>query len=787
MFYIYFREVIMKNKLIAIFEKNKKGYLNLPTIRKILGIKKKLPNYEEKNQELLLALEELTNSGYLSVDEFNHYSKKKQHTKKVSLKDQILLTFTGDSHTLSDLIKTTNIPKEKIMRPLKQLELEGLIYYDDYTNRYHNMPSNFFVVKVECNKYGTLYYNLHNKVYNLYNYEEFGIMPYDTILISKNKDGDKIIKILERTIKNVICEVEEKNTIRIVGNSNIPIKIAKKDIEGLPVGTRILTNLPDDPKTNAKIIKILGHVNDLDTELMAIATNNGFRTNYSESELKQIANLPKSVSEEDKVGRVDLTKENIFTIDGAKTKDMDDAISIKVLENGNYELTVSIAHVSNYIKFASPLWQRAEANTTSVYMIDSVLHMLNFQVSNGICSLNPDVLRLAKSFIMEINPQGQIVKFNIADSIIKSKMKMTYEDVNQIFEKEEVPAGYEPFVEDLLKMQELSQIISLRRTQNGSIDFDSKEIIFEFDEDKNITGITTKKSGPAEKLIENFMILANEAVAEYMLNTGLLFVYRNHEIPFADKVKETINIIQKLENGLDNKSKNCWQKLEKFKNFDDPHVIQKLINSLKTKEEFFILSSLILRSMQRAHFSIENKSHFGLALHAYSQVTSPIRRFLDLLIQYILDNIDMFYDEDFDFNSWKSYLTDCCERASALERCADKAEYEANKLYMVDYVAKRPDQEFDCYVSDITPEYLIIKTPELIEGIVFFNSIDDGDYIYNADSKCLDHRKYKNKILIGSKLKVKLQDYDRENRIIYFYGKSPNALKVEMLKRIRNK
>ena len=234
----------------------------------------------------------------------------------------------------------------------------------------------------------------------------------------------------------------------------------------------------------------------------------------------------------------------------------------------------------------------------------------------------------------------------------------------------------------------------------------------------------------------------------------------------------------------DNKSKKCSKiKLQNLQNLDDPHVIQKIINTLKTKEEFFILSSLILRSMQKAYFSIENRSHFGLALHAYSQVTSPIRRFLDLLIQYILDNINMFYDEKFDMNSWKEYLIKMCERASALERCADKAEYEANLLYMVDYVAARPDWEFDCYVSHVNNNYIVVKTPELIEGIVYLDDIDDGNYKYNADSQFLENKMEHSKIFIGSKLKIKLKNYSREYRTIYFKAKSPNRLKREMLMR----
>lgn len=785
----------MKDRIIAIFADCKKESLTLPTIKKILGIKKNAKNYEKKNAELHAILDELTASGYIFLDENNHYRKGKRKVTNHNEKEIILNVFANnDALTLNDLLNFTNINSTELVPILKKLELDGKIYYDDYANRYYNMPSNFFIVKVECNKHGRLYYKLDDNVNFLATDQEKGIMPFDKILVKVTPNNDiKIIKIIDRTIKEVLCEVAEKNTIRIVGNNNIPIKATKKELDKLPVGTRLLATLPlelSNGSYHIKINKILGHKNDLDLELAAIATNNGFEAFYSDEELEQIKQMPKYVTEEEINNRIDLTKENIFTIDGSHTKDMDDAVGIRILENGNYELIVSIAHVSHYIGFSSPLWKRAEKNTTSLYLIDGVLHMLNFQISNGICSLNPDVLRLTKSFVMEIDQQGKLVNFDIVDSIIKSRKKMTYEEVNEILENQNVPEGYEPFVNDLIKMNELSQIITNRRIKDGSIDFDSKEIVFELDDNKNIANITAKKSGQAEKLIENFMIMANEAVAEYMLNTGLLFIYRNHEIPFKDKVAETIKIINQIDancdntNMDDNKSKKCSKiKLQNLKNLDDPHVIQKIINTLKTKEEFFILSSLILRSMQKAYFSIENRSHFGLALHAYSQVTSPIRRFLDLLIQYILDNINMFYDEKFNMNSWKEYLIKMCERASALERCADKAEYEANLLYMVDYVAARPDWEFDCYVSHVNNNYIVVKTPELIEGIVYLDDIDDGNYKYNADSQFLENKMEHSKIFIGSKLKIKLKNYSREYRTIYFKAKSPNRLKREMLMR----
>lgn len=270
------------------------------------------------------------------------------------------------------------------------------------------------------------------------------------------------------------------------------------------------------------------------------------------------------------------------------------------------------------------------------------------------------------------------------------------------------------------------------------------------------------------------MIITNEGMADYMLKLGVTFIYRNHEIPFKEKITEAIKLI-----------KDVGYRFEAAKNTDDPHVIQKIIQSLSTKEEFFILSSLLLRSMQKAYYSTENRGHYGLALVAYSQTTSPIRRFLDLVIQTILDNLDYFCDPNTDMKSIKEYLTRVCEHASIMERCADKAEYEANKLYMIDYINTRRDEEFDAYVADITPRYMIVKTPKLIEGIVFFDDIDDGNFTYNPNNKWLTNSKNNTTIMIGSKVKLRVKDTDREHRIIYFYALSPTKIQESILNRIK--
>ena len=682
--------------------------------------------------------------------------------------------------TFKELLRITKADEKELHSALEELENEGIAYYDPEYEVYRTMPSNYFVTTAEVTRKNFYIVNFNGITYTLPYENTSGILPFDKVLLKKEKKNISLVKIIKRANPEIVCEVLEDGNIKMVGNTNIKIKCTDKEFLKLklPVGTRFLGKISAEKHNDyydINFVEVLGHKNDVNAELEAINYNNGFKVRYSKEEIDQVYSLPTEVTEEDKKGRVDLTDENIVTIDGAHTKDMDDAVGITKKPNGNYLLKVSISHVSRYIKYNSPLFMRACHNTTSVYLIDSVNHMLHPQISNGICSLNPNVERLTKTYQIEINPKGEIVDFTFFDSVIKSKKKMTYEDCNEIFENNVVPDGYEPFVNDLLLMQELAQIIENRRKENGALDFGNSEIEFILDDDGTILDVTHRHQGPAEKLIENFMVVTNEALAEYMYNLGIEFVYRNHEIPYDDKVKEVVKLITSM-----------GYRVDAIENSDDPHVMQAVINSLNSKEEFFILSSLLLRSMQKAYFSTENKGHYGLALNAYSQTTSPIRRLMDLIIEYILDNIDKIYDGTIDMEKLKTSLNGLCERASMMERCADKAEYEANKLYMIDYVLKRQDTEFDGYIQEITPRYMVVKTKELIEGIVYFDDILDGNYAYNPDCKWLENPSTRHRLMIGSKLKLHFKEANREYRLLKFNAEV-NTLEREMtLTRTKN-
>lgn len=676
--------------------------------------------------------------------------------------------------TFKELLRITKVDKSTLERELKKLELQGLLYYDGEEDTYKTMPNNYFISSVDVSKKG-FFIVYHNGVsYNLF--DTYGILPFDTVLFKRENKKISVVKIIKRGNPDLVLEVTKDKQIKVVGN-NIKVRCLDKEFNDLqlPEGTRFLGAISCEEINGIYDItfkEVLGHKNDLNAELEAIAINNGFKTRYTKEELEQAYASPTEIKGEEKEDYEDLTKERIFTIDGAHTKDMDDAVGIKKLDNGNYELTVSIAHVSKYINPYSPLYERAIHNTTSVYMIDSVNHMLHPQVSNGICSLNEGVDRLTKTYKMIIDKKGNVLSFNFFNAIINSKKKMTYEDVNEFLEDDIIISGYEEYTEDLLLMQELAQIIANKRQNNGAVDFGNHEIEYIFDDEGTITDIKARHQGPAEKIIENFMIITNESVADFMYNLGIDFVYRNHEIPFDDKVKDTVNLI-----------KTMGYHVNAITNSDDPHSMQRLIASLSTQEEFFILSSLLLRSMQKAYFSTENKGHYGLASKAYSQTTSPIRRLMDLIIEYILDNIEHIYDGSLNLEEYKEDLDELCKRASMMERCADKAEYEANKLYMIDYCIKHKEDVFHGFVQEITPRYIVVKTKELIEGIIYLYNIDDGNYRYNPDCRWLENTIDKHHIIIGSKITLNFKDADREYRILEFYGNTKELEKGVMRRR----
>ena len=697
--------------------------------------------------------------------------------------EDIILQMFNDNKTsinIKEISKKLKIRDYEYLKEiLTKLELDGKLFCDD-DDCYHKFPSNFFIKKVFVNKHGKKYILHNNHCYFLNPKLINGIINYDTIIFTKINKEFIPVKVLKRNFTKVICDVvkykENKKRLVVSNETNLTyVCIDQKDMKKLVEGEKVLVNI-----TNKKVgsqyagsfIKRVGHVNEFDSELKTITYNNGFEVEYPKEVLDEIENLPTEISDDEKKGRIDKTNALIYTLDGEGAKDLDDSIEISKLKNNHYLLTVHIAHVSHYIKPGSACWNFAEKNTTSLYLVDKVFSMLHPFLSNGICSLNENEERLARSFEMEIDEYGEIINFRMYKSIIKSKKKMTYEDVNKILMEHIVPKGYEDYVDNIMLANELSKIITAKRINDGALSITNKTIDFNIDEDGQVKK-TVLIQKDAEKIIENFMIYVNMCVGNYFYDLSLPFIYRNHDLPYENTVNKILNFLNSLNYNLNNLSDENYS-----------FLIQKIIKTLEKKEEYPVLLIFILHMLKKAYYSPVNKGHFGLFLKWYSQTTAPIRRFLDLMIHTLIDYYENITDDFSLYDKLNNYLEYICEKATIAQDLADKSEYEAIQLYMLKYMEDKIGIEYSAFISDIYENFISIKTTELIDGICLYDAIN-SDYIYYPDSKMLVNKKANIKLKIGSKIKVKATEINYNERIIYFEINEPKLNKILIKTKIK--
>ena len=666
---------------------------------------------------------------------------------------------------------------EEIMEEINALRNDGIIFLNK-DNKYINFPPEYNIGTIEKTKKGAYSININNQCFSINKELLNSALINDIVIVEKMSNGKyQVIDILKRITKKIVCEVKynelhQKVLIPLYINQEFKIDIGSKDMAKLIEGEIVSVELTEEKYNDAcvgKLLSIVGHKNDPDINLKTIALANEFNPEFNQESLIQADSIPLQVTPKDLTGRLDLRNENIFTIDGDHTKDIDDAVSIKKLENGNYKLSVHIAHVSNYVKPDTAIFNEAEERGNSLYMLDTVIPMLPRRLSNGICSLNPHEDRLTRSVIMTINPEGEVIDYNIVKSVINSKKQMTYDNVNLILENNQIPEGYEPFVIDLQIMQELSQILTEKHNKNGYLDFSSNETEFVFDENNNPISVHERTQKSAEKLIENFMIEANCVIARHAYYQELPFIYRNHGIPDNTRISETFNLLKVL-----------GYRLNKLSNIEDPATIQTLLENYSNKEEYPILSSLILRAMQRAYYNMNNIGHYGLSADCYTHYTSPIRRLSDLLVHTLLDT----YEETYEIpdNIIKRIERDC-ETASRQEKNADIAEYQAYKLASIQLMNDYIGQTFEGYILDINNQRLKIKLNNGIEGIIDLVKLNIP-YKYLEKSKTIILTETNEKLLIGQKIPIVLEDTSLENLELYFSYYS-SILDNNRLKKIR--
>ena len=611
----------------------------------------------------------------------------------------------------------------------------------------------------------------------------FLILPGDDIHIEKNMlngaiDGDKVIveiierkpklegrvlKIVERNLNNLVGEVKfihGKPFMNLEDKRNLVIELDPKSANDCVDGTIITANIIKEVRKNyylARVDQIIGHKDDAGVDILTIAYKHEIYPEFSEKSMKETENIPTSVSDEELKDRTDLTDKMIFTIDGSDTKDIDDAISLE-RKGENYILGVHIADVSHYVTEGSALNEEAYNRGTSSYLADTVIPMLPHKLSNGICSLNEGEIRLTESCVMEIDKTGHVVSYDIFPSFIKSRKKMTYSAVNDILMRDIVADGYEEYADTLKEMNELAHILRREKIGRGYIDFGIDEAKVICDENGRAKEIKRILREDGEKLIEDFMIAANETVASHIDNMDLPFIYRVHDIPSSEKLDDFIKFISVL----------GYQVNANLRNIT-PKTLQDILHQLEDKPEHMVLASQLLRSMRKAKYQMENIGHFGLGSDSYTHFTSPIRRYPDLIVHRLLRTYLFEHNLDKDtIKKYESKLEGIALQASERELKAVEAEREVDSMKMAEYMEGHIGEEFDGIVSGLTNFGLFVELENLIEGLVHISTLKGDYYIYNKDIMAIVGESHKKMYRLGDKVRIKVIAANKQNKTIDF-------------------
>ena len=608
------------------------------------------------------------------------------------------------------------------------------------------------------------------KDYYISNDNVNGAINGDEVVIKVLDEGRHeaaILRVNQRNLNNMLVgefyKKDDKNFLRLDDDKlNIIVEIPEEDAKGAVPGHKVVVKVENKiEKSNyyqGKIIRILGHKDDPGVDILSIAARYQINDVFPEGVISELKSIPDEVSKSELKGRRDLTNEVIFTIDGDDTKDIDDAISIKKLGNGNYLLGVHIADVSHYVKEGTALGDEAYARGTSSYLANTVIPMLPHQLSNGICSLNPNVIRLTLSCVMEIDDKGKLIDSEIFESYIKSRKQMTYKNVNKILNENVIPEGYEEFVSDLRLMAELSKIIRKYKLEKGYIDFDVPEPKIITDENGKAIDIQKRVQDTGENLIEDFMIMANETVASTISYMDLPFIYRVHGLPDEEKIRSFLSFINILGYKVNANLKNIT-----------PKTIQNILGQLKDKKEYNVLSSMLLRSMQKAVYDSVNIGHFGLASKFYTHFTSPIRRFPDLTVHRLLrtylfnHNID---NQTIDY--YNSTLPEIAKHSSEREMAATQCERDVDDMKMAEYMEDHIGEVYKGIVSTVTNYGIYVELPNLVEGMIKIDQLDDDYYFYDESTFSLVGKRSKKRYMLGQSIEIVVDSVIKDKGLINF-------------------
>lgn len=671
-----------------------------------------------------------------------------------------------------------------LIKVLVELEQSGLVERTK-TDRYKrkgsqkNMKDNLVKGTLSQNKKGFAFLRPEDE-----DMEDIFIPPTK---INRAMDGDTVIVEVQPSrgdfkgkVEGEVKSIEKHSITQVVGTYTegrhfgfvIPddkrimqdIFIPKGQSLGAVEGHKVLVQISkyaegnDNPEGH--VSAILGHKNDPGVDILSIIYQHGIEIEFPDEVLKEAEAVPEYIEPSELEGRKDLRDELTITIDGADAKDLDDAIALKKLKNGNTQLTVSIADVSHYVKEDSALDKEAYDRGTSVYLVDRVIPMIPHRLSNGICSLNPNVDRLTLSCRMEINSEGKVVKHEIFDSVIQSDHRMTYDEVNQIITEhdESVRAQY-PDVTPMLDLaKELSETLIQMRKRRGEIDFDIDEAQVIVNEEGIPVDVKMRERGEGERLIESFMLAANETVAEHFNKMEVPFIYRVHEQPKSDRLTQFFEFITNF--GI----------LVRGTGEDvSPSTLQEIHEKVKGLPEQTVVSTMMLRSMQQARYEDVNLGHFGLSADYYTHFTSPIRRYPDLVVHRL---IRKYLIEDSmsgkELRKWEDKLPEIAEHTSNRERRAIEAERDTDELKKAEFMLQHIGEEFEGIVSSVANFGMFVELPNTVEGMVHVSSMTDDYYQFAEGQMAMIGERTGNVFRIGDTVKIKVVNVDVDQRMIDF-------------------
>ena len=600
-----------------------------------------------------------------------------------------------------------------------------------------------------------------------------GAMNGDKVLVQitredingKKREGE-VREVLSRANNKIIGVYEDSRNFGFVvpedSRLNQDIFISKKDRNGANEGDLVICEIVkwgDKRRSPEGVVKeVLGKKGDKGLDILTIIKKYGLPEEFPAKVLNYAENIEEEISQKEYERRTDLRNLRMVTIDGEDAKDLDDAVSIERLDNGKFRLGVHIADVSHYVKEKNPLDREALKRATSVYLIDRVIPMLPKKLSNGICSLNPKVDRLALSCFMIIDSKGKVIQHEIEETVIKTSERMTYTDVTKILEDndEELIKRYDYLVDDFKAMEELCGILRKKRMKRGAIDFNFEESKIILNDLGKPIDIKPYDRAIANRIIEEFMLVCNETIAEHMYWTNLPFVYRIHEDPDEERLEKFKEFVYNL--GY----------VVRWGQEAHPRALQDILDKVKGKKEETVVSTLLLRSMMQAKYSPECVGHFGLAAKYYCHFTSPIRRYPDLQIHRIIkEQLNGKIDEK-RIAKLSNIVEVASKQSSEMERLAQEAEREVDDLKKAEYMKERIGEEFSAIISSVTSFGLFAELPNTIEGLIHITALDDDYYIYDEAHLCLIGERTKKVYRLGDEIKVRCSRVDIDNREVYF-------------------